>query len=1007
MSPTPAAPSSPAALAHIQGFLAALHHDAGKLWLSQDTTPPKAYGKWGDHVSWDTTQPSPLDPEVHTLIKLMEGQTRRKLADVSDERLRDLETVGVVSLRAADALHKALYWGDDAKLGQVHVGLQCPFYYPFYGHPKVWGPDKSLPPSLHQTFNVHVLLQSSADRTAAARRPEWANARQQFQTFLDQLTRAHHKPDGLQAQDLERIQAEVLGAFPESTFLPVTSLGFHQRFVAALFLLLYQTVQHVEFRQRRHVLEVRLCLNTVVTPPERLTNRLRDTTVVRKISHLLQQRFHDYCRERYLTPLAALRFQHPDTNPCFFYNKDAIVLLNRAEEQADLTQICEDVARTTESVLTLATIPIHGTLTLELATDPPPPTLLSQLSLPEFKRVVRATATLGKQTTHPCWGPSTFTPEQAAETVAYHCAPCNKASDVPLAEDVGDPCCPTCLRFRRNFRICTRCQVYYEDPPRHPEQGGGCPSCGHHDHRHRPHQSTPRLLRGGGRGEGEPGYRVAYVLVKVRAAYDTIREEADALMAQFRTDRDAWERGTEGEKEALRWTLARTRPTHHGLFEYLQAAQDLQRFQDDVKADAKYALLSTRAEQLRLGWAVDWQPTPGPAQEEASLLAQRLTEEEQRRKGTRQELRWTPRVPQGHYPITPEDYTDQELVHVFLYRSPLLTLLVLPEVALPVFYQRLRYRLRALRLSQSLRLVTCRYNYPVWMVLRHLGLHETPDPLHPPEERRAWSKTLGTDQQQLDGDRETMFGTREHPGPLEGIRRDLHSALGKHKDKASAPPALQTVDGQDFHYSGKFLTCTPQEVKAWLTAPQFAELQHYQQQARDHTAQIWTASAALQQLTQEHWHTLDTQRRLTVLRSGIERTFTGEVMDTLLSDPPDAHVTTGPNRSTTSQIGNVAAIASQLLTEMSSAPDAAHDHVFPEAFRRHLLMELAASTREGRKTLIPPKVVQSLHQWIEVLPPEALPGFLRELVRWWSLKGARRRQPPPPERPRRPSPARS
>lgn len=565
----------------------------------------------------------------------------------------------------------------------------------------------------------------------------------------------------------------------------------------------------------------------------------------------------------------------------------------------------------------------------------------------------------GEEIRRTFWATPAYVPVQPAEAI-YHCTSCNKASDTPLEmDDLGDPSCATCRQLREGYRVCTQCRVFYPVQPQ-----PFCPYSSRQD-QHRTHwPRTPRLLQGDGAGDASQGHRVAYLLVAVNATYPAVREEAQALMARFRQDRFRFERPAGGGAEALRWTLARTRPTRDGLFEYLQAAQDLHRFQEDVQQDLAAALRETEAHQRDLGMR---------------------------------------RLPPEQYRIEPEDYTPEALATAFLYRSPLLTLLVLPEAALPHLYRRLLPRLQDLQLAYRVRLVTCRHSHPVWMVLRHLGVSEGAEAFTDPLLAEVGA-ALQRAQLQLDAWKRHMLGTRE--APLELVQRSLQRANDRHALAQAEPTqeaahALELATDQDFIRRGEFLACDVLAVEQALGSYQARRgplppilqrvrdglplLRQAQAEAAGQAAQVLEVGARLQEQLTARRQRLAAGRLLTILRSGVERTFTGSLVDALLGELPSLEVTP-------SQVGNVAEMASRLLTEVAAMPAAARDRTF----RSHLLLELDASTRERGPVLIPREVVARLRQWLldPQLTPEATPGFLRELALQWLTRGAGRRRVP-------------
>ena len=110
--------------------------------------------------------------------------------------------------------------------------------------------------------------------------------------------------------------------------------------------------------------------------------------------------------------------------------------------------------------------------------------------------------------------------------------------------------------------------------------------------------------------------------------------------------------------------------------------------------------------------------------------------------------------------------------------------------------------------------------------------------------------------------------------------------------------------------------------------------------------------------------------KLTIMRSGVERTFEGEQADFLLTWQPSANVPT--------QIGHFAEFASRILAD----PD-----VPENAFHHNLFLELDSRTRETRKELIPKDVVGDLRKQLlnPNLTSKATPGFIREIAAYQRL----------------------
>jgi hypothetical protein len=862
------------------GYVAAMFHDVKKTLLCRDEKS-KDYGTWRpDHLRLDDlcsqgdTGDLPANKvdlengEQILLIKLHQclfNQNALKFNPETSFDIANLDTITAVSLMASDAMHKALYFGESEFTIGLEVAMRFPFYYPFYGQPMVWIPVEfaSFPQNNFTEFRVGHIQNDM----------RMGNARKKFARFLDEIynerKQAANKQQFLTANMMVFVQKELFADFPDTTFLPITSLAFHHQIVTALFFFIRKQLENFVFCSQCGEVEVPFYLNTIISPPEKLTNRLKDTATVRKISHRLQQLLHDYLNNAYLRPVQRFDFWYPDDNPFFFYNKDAIILLSSESDQKQIENICRDVAKETESVITLEAIKIDGKVQITLKDDSDKGKRLENLKLTQIKAngrlSIMSKVEQKPQITKSFWhaaSPSPVTEEQ--DSTESHCHQCNKTVDDverELKQDIstGDLLCKCCHALRRGYRFCPYCDLYF----RQQKQGDKeqCPYC----YKLVDYHKTTDLLQGRGGEASRQVHRVAYILIKTNCTHDAIKLEGDQLMAQFRFNRDRFEAGTkDNPKEELRLNLAQTSTTPFGVFEYLQAALNMELFQHHLK----------------------------------ELLERTLKWLQQQQKRQREKV---------GYPIRQSDLTDEALSQSFLYRSPTLTLLVIPEEALRRFYDELRSSLNNLHIAHRLRMVACPNNHPVWMVLRSLGLAE--ERSFPFDELKKRSEELN-----------------------EKLIPELRKLVEKKVPKGQWEPVSKTV----------------MEKSKELLA-------EYRKQAYRLPKNLKLNSMEL---------------KLTIMRSGVERTFEGEQAHFLLTWEPKADVPT--------QIGHFAEFASRILSDPNVPEDAFHHNLF---------LELDSRMREKRKELIPQDVVKALRKHLldPNLTPKATPGFIREIAAYQRL----------------------
>jgi hypothetical protein len=445
------------------------------------------------------------------------------------------------------------------------------------------------------------------------------------------------------------------------------------------------------------------------------------------------------------------------------------------------------------------------------------------------------------------------------------------------------------------------------------------------------------------------------VALYVHAVYNTIRAEAEVLMARFRRDRAAFEHGTADQQAALQWNLARTRPSQSGIFEYLQAAQDMARFQQDLE------------EALKASWQDAAQHQPRPA-------------------------------PRGQYRIDlAEDLRPENLGAAFLYRSPTLTLVVMPEQVLPAFYRQLTRLTTDLQLAHTVRMVTCRHNQPVWMALRALGIHEA-FRLPQAEALAQILKRLRQAQQALDAQRaDDQSALQKVRASLQGqVVEGIIQGMGGMRSPTLPKPLRdlgRDVSGStDFIRLALFLTVS-EAIRRLLHGgnPRLSQRQQARLQAlcdelrplteRAHVCAqtIWQEGQSLLTEAEAVQEQLRTDQVLTVLRSGVHRTFRGAAVVAFLLD----QVVQSPAYAG-SQLGELATYAQTVLTQVQALPEADR----ARAFWDNLQLELdARGISRGRDTSrgdagLPPEVRSLLQEAFRLpgLTPDQVPGLLLEMA---------------------------
>jgi len=544
------------------GYVAAALHDIGKLLLK--SRPGKSYsGSWrGNHASLgnlgyllSTDDVRKLekalgsaaldleDPGQNALIKFHHARWSRPEKHVGREL-----AMAAVALQFADRAHKALYFWEEGSGSIPHLNLRCPWYYPFWGEVKKWEPDCA-----HERF-IEAALRIQ-DRV---------------------------KDEGLlDAPLVVRLGEDLLSDFGDSSCLPVTSLHFHNQLSAALYLMTLKQLEEtpgIPVRDTKYGDALNLRLNvtrTVITlPPERLRYRLRDAMHLRKISQHLLLRLHEYFKDTYLSDpeLARRGFVHPRLSPFVFYGKEAIVLLNRREDDRPIREIAEEVARKTDTPFRIDRQP--WLLGNQGATESDRTVPLDTLSSVRL-HIGWLSVTHGKAETE--WA---MPDPVGVEEASHECAACHKPiPDGQQVADIDDNLCQTCYTIRRKYRECTNGECAALFPP-----ATKCPLCGSPS---RELEGPGRLIQALAEFEGE---RVAIIALRIGATPEQMTVESELRLAQFRAERLPGEGQIAGRCGLSPAASAESQskaeaymPLVHGtggVLEYLQAVLEIERQQE-------------------------------------------------------------------------------------------------------------------------------------------------------------------------------------------------------------------------------------------------------------------------------------------------------------------------------------------------------------------------------------------------------------------------------------------
>lgn len=390
------------------------------------------------------------------------------------------------------------------------------------------------------------------------------------------------------------------------------------------------------------------------------------------------------------------------------------------------------------------------------------------------------------------------------------------------------------------------------------------------------------------------------------------------------------------EQEALQWNLARVRSTRDGIFEYLQAAQDIARFQEDL------------LQALEESWQEAYRHQP-------------------------------PRnLPRGQLPLSAADVQLDNLLSSFLYRSPTLTLLVMPEQVLPDFYQQLIILLEKLRLSHSVRIVACRHNQPVWMALRDLGVHESFIPSGTAQRTEVFG-ALRSKQQELNASIDRLEPLRRQlqgeldrltsrGQPLPEELRDLRERIGKANDFIRIAGFI--VAGEAAHQAQQWAKMQPAtEEKGKLDKP-LTELLTLRAEAINQARQVQTAGESLLRQAGAARAASRSSHTLTVLRSGVQRNYTGPIVSFLLETVPQNSLRAAH------QLGSLAEYSQGLLEKVRALPEK------DETFWRNFGLEWETRTRRRGKERLPAQVKGLVEEGTRLLEYniDQVPGLLLEIA---------------------------
>jgi len=551
------------------GYVAAALHDLKKMLLSASRNDRR--GTWADHEKLGDLKGS-LDPgdaprsrrfsaafgadlnlhlETKDQLELIHGHGGVK--QVSRPGL----AAPLLALQFADRAHKALYFREEGGGEVTGVNWHCPWYYPFWGERKEWG------------------IEQAQDQ------------------FLDVATEIQDRAKGgvgkLDAQFLvEQIGEKYLRAFGDSTFLPVTSLHFHHQLTAAIYLMVMKQfhedggVQAFTDAKGNLVpaIPLPLTLTVISLPAERLRYRLRDAMHLRKISQHLLLELHRYLKDTYLSEpdLAKRQFRHPRLSPFVFYGKEAIVLLNRQKDDAEILKIAQQVADETDAPFRIQRHRVR------LA--PARPTAPPYARVPADQLIGQSLGRIepGAPETDTAWA---LLRTSHVTDASHQCAVCQKpipAGQQTRDTDTEEDLCRVCHALRFAYRQCAspECRALF---PR-ADASERCPLC----------RGEARYPDASGKVIADlEGERLAIFVLRIGVTPGDMAVESELRLAQFREERLAREKailegcGLGPSQVTVELSRATDRtPLVHGtggILEYLQAVLEIGRKQEQWRTE--------------------------------------------------------------------------------------------------------------------------------------------------------------------------------------------------------------------------------------------------------------------------------------------------------------------------------------------------------------------------------------------------------------------------------------
>ena len=237
-------------------FVVLMNHDRGKTVLRTRVEPADQWSTWRHHDRLDklgdhgNTADLGLSPKG---LPIFENGFQLALTKIHQQHFDNLlekelplfdnmDPVALFSFLACDQLEKELHGVDEPlrlQLENDKGSMRCPLFLPFYsrranGLPIIWFAidvykQTSLPPGVHN-------IQPSAVWDEVS----YQNARRVFRDVQDELRKAkkvvlaagQNEDDDAQfltAELMIKLQEKYFSEFPDTTYLPLTSLNFHNR----------------------------------------------------------------------------------------------------------------------------------------------------------------------------------------------------------------------------------------------------------------------------------------------------------------------------------------------------------------------------------------------------------------------------------------------------------------------------------------------------------------------------------------------------------------------------------------------------------------------------------------------------------------------------------------------------------------------------------------------------------------------------------------------------------